>query len=39
MKSAGENAEGRGSEKIKVKDVEESLEKLKNLPKDIGSFV
>jgi cell division control protein 6 len=39
MKNAGENAEKRGSEKIEVKDMEKTLEKLKDFSKDIGNFI
>jgi len=39
MKTAGEVAEGRGADKIEVKDVEKALEKLKDFEKEIGNFI
>jgi cell division control protein 6 len=39
MKSATDTAEGRGSSKVEVKDVEKALEKLKDFDKEIGNFI
>ena len=39
MKKAGENAERRGSEKVIIKDIEEAIKKIDEMPKGIGNFV
>lgn len=39
MKTVGEMAESRGTEKIEIKDVEKALGKLKDFDKEIGNFL